>query len=93
MEARREVEWVAKLALLEGYRERDAMGWGDPRLKAVDIQWSDVRADRDDWLVHVDTQLDGDGVPVVGLRQRRTPLGAELPTAAAVPAAGARVRR
>ena len=46
MEARREVEWVAKLALLEGYRERDAMGWGDPRLKAVDIQWSDVRADR-----------------------------------------------
>lgn len=54
---------------------------------------SDVRADRDDWLVHVDTQVDGDGVPVVGLRQRRTPLGAELPTAAAVPAAGARVRR
>ena len=46
MEARREVEWVAKLALLEGYRERDSLGWGDPRLKAVDIQWSDVRADR-----------------------------------------------
>jgi proteasome accessory factor A len=46
MEARGEVEWVAKLALLEGYRQRDALGWGDPRLKAVDIQWSDVRADR-----------------------------------------------
>ena len=46
MEARREVDWVAKLAVLEGYRERDGMGWGDPRLRAVDIQWSDVRDDR-----------------------------------------------
>ncbi|MFQ6172458.1 depupylase/deamidase Dop [Oryzobacter sp. R7] len=46
MEARREVDWVAKLAVLEGYRERDGLGWGDPRLKAVDLQWSDVRADR-----------------------------------------------
>ncbi len=46
MEARGEVEWVAKLALLEGYRQRDGLGWGSPRLKAVDIQWSDVRADR-----------------------------------------------
>ncbi len=46
MEARREVDWVAKLAVLEGYRERDGMGWGDPRLRAVDIQWSDVRPDR-----------------------------------------------
>jgi proteasome accessory factor A len=46
LEARGEVEWVAKLALLEGYRSRDGLGWGDPRLKAVDIQWSDVRSDR-----------------------------------------------
>ncbi len=46
MEARREVDWVAKLAVLEGYRARDGLGWGDPRLKAVDLQWSDVRADR-----------------------------------------------
>ncbi len=46
MDARAEVEWVAKLAVLEGYRARDALGWGDPRLKAVDIQWSDVRAER-----------------------------------------------
>jgi hypothetical protein len=46
MEARREVDWVAKLAVLEGYRGRDSLGWGDPRLKAVDLQWSDVRADR-----------------------------------------------
>ncbi|WP_377642582.1 depupylase/deamidase Dop [Oryzobacter terrae] len=46
MDARRLVDWVAKLAVLEGYRERDSLGWGDPRLKAVDLQWSDVRADR-----------------------------------------------
>jgi proteasome accessory factor A len=46
MEARREVDWVAKQAVLEGYQERDGLAWSDPRLRAVDIQWSDVRADR-----------------------------------------------
>ena len=30
MEARREVDWVAKLAVLEGYRDRDGLGWADP---------------------------------------------------------------
>jgi proteasome accessory factor PafA2 len=46
MEAQRYVDWVAKLALLEGYRQRDGLGWGAPRLTAIDIQWSDVRSDR-----------------------------------------------
>ena len=46
MDARRWVDWVAKLSVLEGYRERDSLGWGDPRLRAIDIQWSDVRSDR-----------------------------------------------
>ncbi len=46
MEARREVDWVAKLAVLQGYQERDGLAWSDPRLRAIDIQWSDVRADR-----------------------------------------------
>ena len=45
MEARREVD-QHKLAGARGRRERDSLGWGDPRLKAVDLQWSDVRADR-----------------------------------------------
>lgn len=36
------VDWVTKLALLEGYRRRDGMDWDDPRLSAVDIQWSDI---------------------------------------------------
>jgi len=42
----REVEWVAKLRLLEGMRTRDRIGWDDPRLAAMDIQWSDVRPER-----------------------------------------------
>ncbi len=46
MEARGQVDWVAKLAVLNGYRERDGTGWDDPRLRAVDIQWSDVRAEK-----------------------------------------------
>lgn len=37
-----EVDWVAKLALLQAYRDRDGLGWEDPRLRAIDIQYSDV---------------------------------------------------
>ncbi|HET7304103.1 MAG TPA: depupylase/deamidase Dop [Segeticoccus sp.] len=46
MECVREVDWVAKLALLEGYRARDGLDWSDQRLRAIDIQWSDVRAEK-----------------------------------------------
>jgi proteasome accessory factor PafA2 len=42
----RELDWVAKLELLEGYRTRDGLGWGHPRLQLVDLQYSDVRPDR-----------------------------------------------
>jgi Pup amidohydrolase len=41
-----ELDWVAKLQVLEGYRERDGLDWSDPRLRAVDIQWSDVRPEK-----------------------------------------------
>ncbi|WP_114906404.1 depupylase/deamidase Dop [Ornithinimicrobium murale] len=40
------VDWVTKQALLEGYRRRDGMEWGDPRLTAIDIQWSDLDPSR-----------------------------------------------
>ena len=43
MDAAADIDWVAKLALLQRYRDRDGMEWGDPRLTAIDIQWSDVR--------------------------------------------------
>jgi proteasome accessory factor A len=41
-----ELDWVAKLSLLEGYRRRDDLGWDSPRLALVDLQYSDVRPDR-----------------------------------------------
>ncbi|HEY5516579.1 MAG TPA: depupylase/deamidase Dop, partial [Pengzhenrongella sp.] len=42
----REVEWLAKLRLLEGLRRRDHLSWDHPRLAAVDLQWSDLRPER-----------------------------------------------
>jgi len=42
----RELDWVAKLELLEGYRTRDRLGWGHSRLQLVDLQYSDVRPER-----------------------------------------------
>jgi proteasome accessory factor A len=42
----RELDWVAKLELLEGYRQRDGIGWGHPRLQLVDLQYTDIRPDK-----------------------------------------------
>ncbi|PID98220.1 MAG: proteasome accessory factor PafA2 [Actinobacteria bacterium] len=38
-----EVEWVAKYQLLLRQRERLSLQWDDPRLAALDLQWSDLR--------------------------------------------------
>jgi Pup amidohydrolase len=46
MQTARELDWVAKLEILEGYRSRDGLSWGDPRLQLVDLQYADVRLDR-----------------------------------------------
>jgi proteasome accessory factor A len=40
------VDWVAKRRLLEGYRERHGLEWGDPRLAAIGLQYHDLRRDR-----------------------------------------------
>ncbi|MFM8240738.1 MAG: depupylase/deamidase Dop [Actinomycetota bacterium] len=40
------VDWVAKLALLDGYRRRDDLDWDAARLQLVDLQYSDIRPDR-----------------------------------------------
>ncbi|WP_114854816.1 depupylase/deamidase Dop [Brachybacterium sp. YJGR34] len=40
------VEWVAKLQLLERYRARHDLGWDDPRLAMIDLQYSDLRPGR-----------------------------------------------
>jgi proteasome accessory factor A len=41
-----ELDWVAKLRLLSGYRDRDGLDWDAPRLQLIDLQYSDVRADK-----------------------------------------------
>jgi proteasome accessory factor PafA2 len=41
-----ELDWVAKLSLLEGYRDREGLGWDAAKLHLVDLQYSDVRADK-----------------------------------------------
>ncbi len=46
MSLARQLDWVAKLRILEGYRERDNLAWTDPKLRAVDLQYHDVRRDR-----------------------------------------------
>ncbi len=40
------VEWAAKLALLEARKARDGLGWASPELRAMDLQWADLRPGR-----------------------------------------------
>lgn len=40
------VEWLAKLSLLDGFRQRDGLEWGDARLGLVDLQWADIRPEK-----------------------------------------------
>lgn len=46
MEAAREVDWIAKLKVLQAYRNRDSLEWSDPRLALVDLQYADLRPDK-----------------------------------------------
>jgi len=46
MQLSRELDWVAKLELLEGYRRRDNLAWDAPKLQLFDLQYSDVRQER-----------------------------------------------
>jgi len=41
-----QLDWVTKLELLNAYRERDSLGWDDPKLALLDLQYHDVRPDR-----------------------------------------------
>jgi proteasome accessory factor A len=40
------IEWLAKLSLLDGYRDRDNLAWNDARLGLVDLQWADIRPEK-----------------------------------------------
>jgi proteasome accessory factor PafA2 len=41
-----ELDWVAKLKLLEQYRQRDGLDWGDAKLELIDYQYSDIRPEK-----------------------------------------------
>jgi len=41
-----ELDWVAKLRLLEQYRQRDALDWDDAKLQLIDLQYSDIRPEK-----------------------------------------------
>ncbi|MFM7537278.1 MAG: depupylase/deamidase Dop [Acidimicrobiales bacterium] len=41
-----QVDWVAKERLFLGYMERHGIGWSDPRLRAMDLQYHDVRPEK-----------------------------------------------
>jgi Pup amidohydrolase len=41
-----QLDWVAKLRLLEGYREREQLSWSSHKLQLVDLQYSDVRPEK-----------------------------------------------
>jgi proteasome accessory factor A len=42
----RELDWVAKLRLLEGFRQREGLAWNAARLQLIDLQWADVRPEK-----------------------------------------------
>lgn len=44
--AKKRVEWVGKLALLRAQQQRLDCSWDDPRLKAIDLQWADLRKEK-----------------------------------------------
>jgi proteasome accessory factor PafA2 len=46
MQLSAELDWVAKLSLLEGYRQRESLTWGAHKLQLVDIQYHDIRRER-----------------------------------------------
>ena len=41
-----ELDWVAKLKLLEHYRDRDGLEWDDAKLQLIDVQYSDIRPEK-----------------------------------------------
>jgi len=40
------VDWVAKLRMVNGYQQRHGLANGDARLRAIDLQYHDLRAER-----------------------------------------------
>lgn len=41
-----ELDWCAKLQLLQQYRDRDGLDWDAPKLHAIDLQYADIRPEK-----------------------------------------------
>jgi len=46
MELSREIDWVIKKALIEGFMERKGLDWEAPQVQLMDLQYHDVRPDK-----------------------------------------------
>ncbi len=46
MECVEDLDWVAKLRLLNSYRDRDGLDWTDAKLRLIDLQYHDIRPDK-----------------------------------------------
>jgi Pup amidohydrolase len=46
MSLARQIDWVAKYRIVNGYRERHGLSWRDHRLAAMDLQYHDVTPQR-----------------------------------------------
>lgn len=46
MSLNKQLDWVAKYELLSAYRERHNLKWGDAKLAAMDLQYSDLRPEK-----------------------------------------------
>lgn len=46
MRLSRQLDWVAKLAMIESYRERHGLALGDPRVAMLDLAYHDVDPDK-----------------------------------------------
>src|SRR5690606_17130182 len=45
-ECAQELDWLAKLKLLQQYRDRDGLDWSDAKLHLIDLQYADIRPER-----------------------------------------------
>jgi proteasome accessory factor PafA2 len=46
MKLERQLDWVAKLSVLQAYRDKHDLSWDDSRLHLLDLQYHDVRRER-----------------------------------------------
>ena len=46
MELTREIDWVAKRALIQGFMDRKNLGWQDLQIQMLDLQYHDSRIDK-----------------------------------------------